>query len=91
MTHQQEFDLWCQAFGYDPSRDSRGEIRNHTARLLWEAYLRGAWDEYQGCVEQTLDYANRLKECRSFGITEKEVGRVELCAEYLAERWEAEQ
>ena len=45
MTRQQQFDLWCKSFGYDPSRDSRGEIRNHTARLLWEAYLRGARDE----------------------------------------------
>lgn len=50
MTRQQQFDLWCQSFGYDPSRDSCGEFRNHTARLLWEAWLAG-----QNAVLDRLD------------------------------------
>ena len=60
MTRQQQFDLWCKSFGYDPSRDSRGEFRNHTARLLWEAYLRGAQDENDRCTEACFEYAKTL-------------------------------
>lgn len=56
MTLQQQFDHWCKAFGYDPSRDSRGAFYNHTARLLWEAWLAG-WD--RGVEHEQCNYLTR--------------------------------